>query len=370
MTLQATSLAWSKANLTSLAGAPPSVQPKPYVRHDGVSAIVSYSASPATGNRRIFELTHEGGQWLHWDLLHAAASGQPAEGHTPFGYTRSDGVSAVVYLSTVEFGVMEIHELSLRTGQGWSHANLTAITGAPLSVGGLLQGYVRADGINAVIFRAEDGHVHELALEGGTRWTHWDLTAAAGAPTGAAQQPSGSVHAFARPDGVTAVLYASDDGRVRQLRLGTDRSWRSQTLTSSGNPKAHGHGLTGYIRTDGVVAIVYRGKDKHLYELTRDANGEFDVLHDLTAITGAAPAEGHVHAYNRADGISTVIYEGPDFHTHELALEGGVAWSHNDLTAGIGSRPGFQPSGYIRGDGSTAIVYYDTDQKVRQLKLS
>jgi hypothetical protein len=265
---------------------------------------------------------------------------------------------------------MEIHELTLETGRGWSHGNLTAITAAPLSVGGSIQGYVRADGVNTVIYTAEDGHIHELALEGGTHWTHGDLTAAAGAPTGAAQLPSAGAHAFARPDGVTAVLYASGDGQVRQLRLGTDRVWRAQTLTKSSNPQAHGRGLTGYTRSDGVIAIVYRGVNKHLYELTRDAAGRFEVLNDLTVITGAAPAEGFVRAYNRADGISTVIYEGPNFHIHELALERGVGWSHNDLTAVTGSRPGFEPIGYVRGDGSTAIVYYDESQQVRQLKLS
>lgn len=41
----------SKANLTSLAGAPPSLQPNPYVRHDGVSAVGSYSAGPANLRR-------------------------------------------------------------------------------------------------------------------------------------------------------------------------------------------------------------------------------------------------------------------------------------------------------------------------------
>lgn len=365
MTIQATSLTWTKANLTSLAGAPPSLLPKPYVRSDGLSSVVSYSR----GSDRIQELAFEPGGWQHYDLLSASESS--AEGHTPVPYVRSDGTSAVVYLSRVgdvAQGIMEVHELALVSGR-WQHHNLSDVTGAPVSVGGALEGYVRGDGVNAVVYRGQGHHVHELALEGGTTWIHTDLTALTGAP-----QPAGfdgELHAFARSDGASSVVYITGDGEVRQLRLATNGAWESQNLTSDGGePKAAGLGLVGYVRTDGVNAIVYRGRDKHLYELTQNSTGEFDVLNDLTAITGAAPAVGHVSAYNRADGISTVVYEGPEFHIHELALEGGSTWSHADLTAHTGSKPGFQPHGYVRGDGATAIVYYDTDEQVRQLKLS
>jgi hypothetical protein len=363
MTIQSTSLAWSKANLTSLADAPPSLQPRPYIRSDGVSSVVSYSS-----NLRIFELALEGGNWHHYDLLSNSA-GSPVEGHTPFPYVRSDGVSAVVYLSPVGTGIMEIHELTLVNGS-WQHHNLSAVTGTPVSVGGTFQGYIRGDRVTSVIYRGEGHRIHELALEGGTTWTHYDLTAVTGAPTGPELGADGSLHAFARSDGATSVVYCRSDGEVRQLRLGTNGIWESQTLTSDGGePKAAGYGLVGYVRTDGVNAIVYRGTDEHIYELTL-VNGQFDELNDLSAITGAAPAQGFVYGYNRGDGISTVIYQGPDFHIHELALEGGTTWTHYDLTAVTGSKPGFQPIGYVRSDGATAIVYYDTDGQVRQLKLS
>ncbi|HEY5788738.1 MAG TPA: hypothetical protein VIT65_28610 [Microlunatus sp.] len=368
MTIQARALTWKKTNLTALAGAPPSLQPRPYVRSDGRSSVVSYAAD-GSGNRRIFELALEG-TWIHHDLISHAA-GNPAEGHTIFPYVRSDGVSAVVYLSEVGSGIMEIHELTLVNGN-WLHHNLSEVTGAPFSAGGTIQGYIRADGVTSVIYLGAEtpGHIHELALEGGTTWTHGDLTVVAGAPTGSAA-PNGSMNGYARSDGVTSVVYSCSDGEVRQLRLGTNRVWKSQTLTADGGePKAAGRGLFGYVRTDGTNAVVFRGKDKHLYELTQGVNGEFDVLNDLTDITGAAAAEGFVHAYNRGDATSAVIYEGPDFHIHELALEGGIEWIHTDLTDHTNSTPGFEPVGYVRGDGSTAIVYYDGNQQVRQLRLS
>ncbi len=313
-------------------------------------------------NDRIRELALEPGGWKHYDLL-SFASGAPAEGHTPVPYVRSDGVSAVVYLSRSG----QIHELTL-VADGWQHHNLSAMTGAPFSLDWALEAYVRGDGVSAVVYRGLGHHIHELALADGT-WNHRDLTARIGAPTPGAFD--GELRAFARSDGATSVVYISGDGEVRQFRLAHNGSWTSQNLTGDGGkPKAALQGLACYVRTDGLNAIVYRGEDQHLYELTDDSGGEFDGLNDLTAMTGAAPAVGHVHAYNRADGTSTVIYEGHDFHIHELALEGGSTWSHRDLTDVTGSRPGLQPHGYVRSDGATAIVFYDTKNHVRQLKLS
>ena len=161
-----------------------------------------------------------------------------------------------------------------------------------------------------------------MALAGGT-WTHTDLTVRTGAPT---------------PGAFDGELRGLRPHRQRQLgglrqrrRRGAPvpvgprtGAWTSQNLTGdSGEPRAALQGLACYVRTDGLNAIVYRGEDEHLYELTEGSGGEFDVLNDLTAMTGAAPATGHVHAFNRTDGTSTVIYEGPDFHIHELTLEGG-----------------------------------------------
>lgn len=353
-----TSRRWARSNLTSLAAAPPSLWPRPYVRSDGISSVVSYSRA----DDRIRELTFEPGGWKHYDLQ-SFASGSPVEGHTPVPYVRSDGVSAVVYLSRSG----RIHELTLVSG-GWHHHNLSDLTGAPVSLDWALGAYIRGDGLSAVVYRGLGHHVHELALAGGT-WIHTDLTVHTGGPTPGPFD--GELRAFARSDGASAVVYTGGDGRVRQFAMAANGGWASQNLTGDGGePRAALQGLAGYVRTDRVNAIVYRGEDKHLYELTQGSRGEFDVLKDLTAITGAAPAVGHVDAYNRADGTSTVIYEGPDFHIHELAHGGGSSWSHADLTALTGGRPGLQPHGYVRSDGATAIVYYDLDNHVRQLKLN
>ena len=64
-------------------------------------------------NDRIRELALERDGWKHNDLLSSRLR-FPAEGHTPVPYVRSDGLSAVVYLSRSG----QIHELTLVAG-GW-----------------------------------------------------------------------------------------------------------------------------------------------------------------------------------------------------------------------------------------------------------
>jgi hypothetical protein len=343
---------WSCADLSALTGAPRSYYPDPWVRGDGVSSILSY----ADGGR-IRELTLEHGHWRSHDLLDAAG-GNPPTGIEPRGYVRSDGISAVVYHTGGSEAPGEIHELTLE-GNQWVYNNLfdQEHTQGAASPQGLaqIQGYVRADGVSTVIYAGRDGHIHELALEGGTDWYHYDLTKEAGAPSGV----SGDMEAFVRSDGTSAIVYRSGDGEIRHLKLGKDGRWRHNLLTDDpGDPKAALFGLDVYVRSDGTNTIVYTGENKHVYEMTLDATNEW-VINDLSALTGAPPATGTtLSTYNRADGTATVVYES-DYRTQELALEGGRDWRHNDLSQRLGAPAGKDPKGFVRGDGISSIVQWD-----------
>jgi hypothetical protein len=344
---------WSCTNLSALASAPRSYSPEPWVRGDGVSSVVSYGDGGS-----IRELALENGQWRAYDLL-AAIPGHQPRGIMPRGYVRSDGISAVTYTGT-EDAPDEVQELTLVGGQ-WKHGNLhrqTHTTGAPgVASGSGTQGYVRADGVSAVVYLGKDGHIHEFTLKPGVGWLHADLTVASGAPSGSfAVNPVGRPQAFTRSDGTTAVIYLSGDGEIRQLKLGKTGPWRHNLLSDNpGDPKAY-LGLAAYVRTDKTNAIVYQGVDKHIHEMTLDATGEW-VMSDLTLITGAPPADiGSVTAYNRGDGISTVVYSSGQ-RVQELALKG--RWRHNDLTLRLSAPNGFGPRGYVRSDGTTAIVQND-----------
>ena len=67
-----------------------------------------------------------------------------------------------------------------------------------------------------VVYRGVDGHIHELYLKDG-QWSHFDITAATGAPT-AAGEPFGYV------GGVPRVVYRGVDGHIHELYV-TD-TWK------------------------------------------------------------------------------------------------------------------------------------------------
>ena len=75
-----------------------------------------------------------------------------------------------------------IHELFLfNGGSAWGTGDLTAAAGATPTAGDPAA-YVRSDGVNAVVYRGSDNHIHELfLLNGGSAWGTGDLTAATGA---------------------------------------------------------------------------------------------------------------------------------------------------------------------------------------------
>ena len=111
-----------------------------------------------------------------------------------------------------------IHELSVTSN--WSHFDITAATNAPAAAGEPM-GYV--GDVPRVVYRGVDGHIHELYLKDG-QWSHFDITAATGAPT-AAGEPFGYV------GGVPRVVYRGVDGHIHELYV-TD-TWKHFGLSSA-----------------------------------------------------------------------------------------------------------------------------------------
>ena len=86
---------------------------------------------------------------------------------------------AISFLADIHALYLELLHQSGSWQESWRWADLTAITGSPDAASDPF-GYVRSDGISAVIYTGTDGHVHELRLEGGWLWA--DLTTIAVAP--------------------------------------------------------------------------------------------------------------------------------------------------------------------------------------------
>jgi hypothetical protein len=161
-----------------------------------------------------------GGNWGGTNLTVAAGLSATAT-LQPRGYVRFDGVPAVVF-STSDGHISEL----TYTGT-WNNGDLTAITGAPLASDAPAP-YVRADRVSSVIFRSVgDMRVREFTLSGGV-WTAWDLSSFAGGPASATVTP----FPYLRGDGTSSVVYMSNDSHVRELTLPwLGSAWSAWDLT-------------------------------------------------------------------------------------------------------------------------------------------
>lgn len=195
------------------------------------------------------------------------------------GYVRSDGVNAVVYPREVSELVSDVFELSL-LDDGWHVADLTEAAGAPATPDGLTPvPYVRSDGINAVVYTGFDSHIHELALVAGL-WRVGDLSLLAGAPP-AASGPA----PYVRSDGINAVVYTHNDGHIYELTL-VDGLWQFGDLSAPTGAPRPASGPAPYVRSDGVNSVVYAAFDLQIWELYLIPGDPQWHVGDLTAQAG------------------------------------------------------------------------------------
>ena len=302
------------------------------------------------GDGHIHEIALKG-TWQDRDLTAAAVAPVAYSGVIqPMAYRRSDGVSMVIYRGADD----HIHSLYLelrRQGNNWQEvwhwANLSAITGSPTAASDPY-GYIRSDGISAVVYTGSDGHIHELRLEGG--WIGADLTYIAGAPTASGGRPV----AYVRGDGINAVVYkAAVSGQICELRL--DDGWKWTNLSGPSGAPLPLSDLSAYVRSDGISTINYAGYDGHIHEIRLETGW---ICADLTAISGAPETESRPFGYVRSDGINAIVYatSGADAgRIYELRL--GNGWQYYELTSVPNAVRGYRPVGYVRADGISAVVY-------------
>jgi hypothetical protein len=182
---------WKWSDLTPTPGTPlPGGGGSAYVRSDNISTVVYTGGS----DYHIYELRLES-VWVWADLTAAASAPTNHEGYSR-AYRRSDGVSSVIF---VPYNDYHVNELWLG-GDGWHHTDLTTQTGSPVAGSYSIPfPYVRGDGINAVLYRTGVNHIGELRLDNG--WKYFDMQTAPNAPT-ECTSPQG----YVRADGITAVV--------------------------------------------------------------------------------------------------------------------------------------------------------------------
>jgi hypothetical protein len=286
-----------------------------------------------------------------------SASGAPPAAGNPFGYVfPAQGVQNVVYRATDGHA----HEL-WRTATGIGHSDLTALASAPGVVGDPMAYVFAAQGIQNVVYRGTEAHVHGLWWSTGAVG-HDDLTVEANAPA-AAGAPYGYVFDAL---GVQNVLYRGTDGHLHGLWWSTgavvhdDLTALSHAPPPTGNPKA-------YIATTyGLQNAVYRGTDGHLHGLYWSTGA---VVHDdLTNASHApSPASDPTGYFVATDGTHHVVYRSSDGHIRNLSWTTGVV-SHDDLTL-LAAAPLAvgNPSAYLAPDGTQHVIYRSGDGHVHDL---
>jgi len=269
--------AWQSADLTQLAGGPAvggSLCACVTNFGHGQTARVIYAGS----DWHIYELSVSAGG--HWQLADLTKITGAPRGVSCFAYVTDFGSGQT--LRVVFLGQdWHVHELNLSAGGEWGAADLTKIT-KDADAEGLLFAYstdIPGQGPTArVIYRDAQQRVRELAVSAGRAWSAADLTTASGAADAFAP-PFGYVTDL-RGQGPTArVVFRGGRDRselgshhVQEMTVAAGRPWTSADLTqAAGGPDADGAPfgyVTNFAGQGPTARVLYRGTDKHIYELS------------------------------------------------------------------------------------------------------
>jgi hypothetical protein len=229
----------------------------------------------------------------------------------------------------------------------------------------LAAAYVRSDGVNSVVYEGDDQHIWELYLSGAQGWKIGDLTGQTGAPLadkGTSSDDAGRPAAYVRSDGFNAVVYRGKDKHIYEISLPLGGAWKYGDLTAQAGAPLAKWGPVAYRRFDKVNSVLYVGTNNHIYELYLPYGAQVWKYGDLTAQTGAPPtgSQSLPAAYVRSDYTNSVVYVGADNHVYEIYLRGGtLAWKYGDLTGQTGAPLAAyrSPAAYVRGDKFNSVVY-------------
>ncbi|MDR3658377.1 MAG: hypothetical protein P4L48_22805 [Mycobacterium sp.] len=271
-------------------------------------ATVNYVA----GDSDIYQIFMPPG-WLYQNISNndgTTPDAMPAAGRA-FGYWDfRNAVDRVVYLGLPDH---EIYELSNQNRSSWVCNNLSTNDKteppAPTAAGNPM-GYCLD--IPRVYYRGTDGHIYELHPEPFWKWQ--DLSRAAGGAPQARSDP------YVYATDIIRVIYADTAGQIIELMLEERWKWANLSTndkSASAAPAAAGNPF-GYVTSDGIPRVIYRGTDGHIYELHPEP---FWKWQDLSSASGGAPqAQSDPFGYEIVDNIPRVVYTGANSHIYELAL--------------------------------------------------
>jgi hypothetical protein len=279
---------WSHADLTQVAGAPLILNQVSFAGFEWKAGGTKQVVYPTPAGHLHELFVSVGGSWSHADLTQMA--GAPSENNVfpviAVCEWKAGGTKQVVYRGADG----HIHELFVSVGGSWSHADLTQMTGAPQPefASGFASYQWEAGGSKQVAYITADGHIHELFVSVGGSWSHADLTEMTGAPR---PQPDTAFAGYEwKAGGTKQVIYRTEDGHIHELFVAVQDSWdhADLTLTTDAPPAStNAPIIAGYEWGAGnTKQVVFLTPNGHIHELFVSVGDSWSHA-DLTQITGA-----------------------------------------------------------------------------------
>lgn len=174
------------------------------------------------------------------------------------------GENNVIYRATDR----HIHRLAWITGT--PHAeNLSSVAGAPSAAGDPAGYYTRFDDVHQIVYRGEFGQLHELWWQGENRVSYWNLTAAASAPAAARGSDGDPVTYYSAGTNTKHVIYRSEDGHLHELSWtpGGSAAPAYVDLTLHAVAPLAADKPAAYVVAPNTHHVVYRGTDDQIHEI-------------------------------------------------------------------------------------------------------
>jgi hypothetical protein len=266
---------WAHTDLSKGTQAPKAAgEPAGYVEEDNKTQHVIFR----TTDGDLVELFSKYGETTGWKLRDLAKdAGAPRAAGSPDAfYWRGTRSQHVVYRG----GDDNVHELFLEPNGKWSHANLSDGAKAPRAAGDPCAYVEEKNSTEHVVYRTAEGDIIQLyaKYKGTDGWHQEDLTKEANAPK-AAGDPSGDRLRESTLRGIVTqhVVYRGTDDAIHELFLGgAENKWTHNDVSKAAGttPKAAGDPVYFVFAANRTQHVVFQTSEGGIYELYNVPDGE------------------------------------------------------------------------------------------------
>ena len=257
---------WGHNDVTTAAKAPKAAgDPVGYAEEGNKTQHVVYR----TGEGGLVELYSKQGEAAGWRMrdLTMETKAPKAAGDPDGFYWRGNKSQHVLYRGSDD----SIQELFLDPNGNWQHNDLTAVAKAPKAAGNPTAYVEEGNKTEHIVYRTESGDIVELyAKYKETKWEMKDLSKEANAPK-AAGDPSGYRLKESSLRGITTqhVIYRGEDGDIHEVFLGgPENKWQHNDVTAEAKgPKAMTDPVGYVLEANRTQHVVYRAENHNIVEL-------------------------------------------------------------------------------------------------------